>query len=598
MQRTKQPERPSLMNFAARLPSRHGVAMAIAPMVLVLMLVGSVPVANTSNLTHSAPAALHVGSHAPRGGLFSAQPRERLTLAPGALPNLPGLPLLQYARAMAGTSGTSHSAHASVSPLLASSTASNFAVQNYSQSASIVQVGGSNQSLLLGAHTDSDLQNLTSYTSWFFTGGFSTVSYSTNGGQSWGTAYLPRNASWTSNTNQQFGSKGAGVDSVVAGSAGPSGSATAFAVETFLPDCFLVTLNNCSSPIGQFAPWGLGLSKSSNSGVTWGAPEEFGVADLYQNKTFTNLGGCTGTYSYFIPANESINPTLAYSAANHVVMLAWTNLSVKLTGYTCTLVGGQPQLQAFVEQNSSVRLTVSTNNGASWSPEQIVGGIQPWTFLGGGILGSIVPLPRPHIAIGPGPTYPDYVAYNDVRNGSTLTSVPFGLVTSTNNGTSWSSPADITSFTVNDVNSSLPGVFQNFTSPTLVADNYSTSPHSGNLYLLWNDNVTAGTPGTPAAAVSVSTDKGVTWSTPKIISANDGAVTHYFQPSGSVAANGNLWVEYYGAGTNLVNIGGTPEVSYRLYGSYSSNAGANWAPQFVISDTDSYLIPSVPSIGT
>ncbi|MCI4364038.1 MAG: PEGA domain-containing protein [Thermoplasmata archaeon] len=598
MQRMKQPERPSLMNLAARLSSGRGVAMAIAPMVLVLMLVGSVPVATTSNPAHGAPAALHVGSHASPNALFSSQPRERFTLAPGALPDIPSLPLLHAARAPIGNFGTLPGAHPAVRPLLASSTASNFAVQNYSQSASIVQVGGSNQSLLLGAHTDSDLQNLTSFTSWFFTGGFSTVSYSTNAGQNWGTAYLPRNASWSSKTNQQFGDKGAGVDAVVAGSAGPSGSATAFAAETFIQDCDLVALSNCSSPIGNFAPWGIGLSKSTNSGVTWGAPEEFGLADLYQNKTFTNLGTCTGTFSYFIPANESINPTLAYSAANHVVMLAWTNISVKITGYSCTLVGGQPSLSGFVEQNSSVRLTVSTNDGASWSPEQIVGGIQPWAFLGGGLLGSIIPLPHPHLAIGPGPTYPDYIAYNDVRNGSTLTSVPFGLVTSTNNGTSWSSPADISSFTVNDVNSSLPGVFQNFTSPTLVADNYSSSPHSGNLYLLWNDNITAGPSGTPAAAVSVSIDKGITWSTPKFVSSNDVAVTHYYQPSGSVAPNGNLWVEYYGAGTNLVNIGGTPEVSYRLYGSYSSNAGATWAPQFVVSDTDSLLIPSVPSIGT
>ncbi|HEV2231111.1 MAG TPA: PEGA domain-containing protein, partial [Thermoplasmata archaeon] len=117
--------------------------------------------------------------------------------------------------------------------------------------------------------------------------------------------------------------------------------------------------------------------------------------------------------------------------------------------------------------------------------------------------------------------------------------------------------------------------FFNGSIPMITSDNWSSSSHKGNLYLVWGDNLSASPGGTPSIEFSVNGGGG--WSTPATIATGGGL--HYFNPSVSIQSNGTIWVTFLGLNPN--------NGYFRLYGIYSTNAGATWSGLFPITDQPS-----------
>jgi hypothetical protein len=189
------------------------------------------------------------------------------------------------------------------------------------------------------------------------------------------------------------------------------------------------------------------------------------------------------------------------------------------------------------------------------------------------------------LALGPAATHTIYLASVDSGNfSSTTDSLFFSLQKSTDNGVTWSTESDLTSLPVDltSATASYPDQFGTAQRPVLASDNWSTSPYEGNLYLAWQDNNTGAFQGFPTIAFSASTDGGTTWSPVTFVTAQTSAFT-YVEPTMSVGPDGTIWINYYG-----INQSASAGGSYNLYGVASTNGGGTWSPQYRITDASSY----------
>jgi hypothetical protein len=528
-----------------------------------------------------------------------------------ALPSGLGLPAL--GGALHGPRGLAPAVH----PSTGGSTPSNWVVANETDPTSIVEVGGSNQTLLLASASSADLNNgstglpngdpLTPSV-YFFKYGFGSVYRSTDGGTSWTTTWVPDNASWAGKGSFYSGEVGTGVSQLSASGTGGAGGAKVFGVESFSEAClqdfeieFTGGIGNCTSSANISGPEGIALTESSNGGQSWSAARPLAYADpIPYDYHIPAVGACAATSGLLQYGNYTIDPHVTYSSGSGVVVVTWVNDSYTWGPWICVNVGGTPELEAYVNLTSTTWMTISTNGGVSFSTPGPVNAnaILPFSYP---FLNQV--LSYTDTAIGPAPTYPIYRIWNDIPNGSfpsgIVQSFPFEFSNSSNNGTSWSTATDIGNVKVYPVLSAAPGSFANWTAPDLVVDNWSGSAYKGDLYLFWNDNTTTGA-GFPSVAFSRSTDGGQTWSDPVYISPNVGSTnTRYFEPSASVAPNGEIWVAYYGESLSTSNNGaGLLTGSYNTYGTYSANGGTTWSPQFQISDTSSSIESSGSAAAT
>lgn len=586
-------------NDLVRAPRRLP-ALAVFPVLfLALLMVGGQPFASTP--VHAinpasgamAPSARAVSS--PATGVLSAVHTGTILLSRGLTGGLraPTEIASPTGSSLLATPGVAAHPASDVRPATGSSTASNFVVDNQTDPTSIVTVGGSNSTLLLASGSSADLDN-GSYTLpglvltpsvYFFKYGFSSIYRSTDGGTSWSTTWVPRNASWIATGGALSGEIGVGVNQLAAAGSGGATGGKVFGVEGFEQACLAdfefqdVGPANCTSTVNATGPMGIAVTESTDGGQSWGAARPLAYSDPYPWKYFpgnSSVAGCNPGYTFFA-GNYTSDAHISYSTGSGVIVVTWLNTSYFLSGFTC--INGGPA--AHFSEASTEWMSISTNGGASFSaPVHVSNGV---------IFTNTLPAQLETFsstAIGPGPTYADYAIWTDLAN-STSTTIPFQFTKSTNNGTTWSTPADIGNLAAYPILSAAPGSFLNWSGPTLVADNWSGSSYEGNLYLFWNDNRSA-PPGYPSIAFSKSTDGGITWSTPIYITPNVPSTTRFFQPSATVDPNGTIWVEYYGESLATSNNGaGLLTGTYDTYGTYSSNGGSSWAPQFRIDDTTS-----------
>ncbi len=211
---------------------------------------------------------------------------------------------------------------------------------------------------------------------------------------------------------------------------------------------------------------------------------------------------------------------------------------------------------------TQIVVTRSTDGGSTWAVPIPVSPRKPRTSTDT-TFGQSFPI----TTTGPDGTL--YVAWNDGPIRS------IGLVKSTDGGLSFSAPSYPvqgyptlgTARTVGGPDNRstyhvLKGTFRAETYPTMMADN-SNSPRRGWLYLAWAAGLT------PDIHFSRSTDKGETWSTPKVIQSE--TVNDQWWPWLSIdETSGDIAVMYSDSRNDPANI------TIDAYVSYSSDGGDTW----------------------
>ncbi|MBL7999735.1 MAG: exo-alpha-sialidase [Candidatus Kapabacteria bacterium] len=214
------------------------------------------------------------------------------------------------------------------------------------------------------------------------------------------------------------------------------------------------------------------------------------------------------------------------------------------------------------DSSTQIVITKSTDHGRTWSvpirvSDVLTGKSLDTTF------GQSFPL------ISTGENGEVYVVWNY----GPLRSIGFN--SSTDGGKTWGSPRliqqyewlGVTRFTGSQYNHTLKGVTRVETYPSLVVDT-TNSPRRGWLYLTWAADKT------PNIYFSRSTDKGVTWSAPKIIH-SDTTNDQYWQWISLDGTNGDLAVMYSDSRDDATN-----KLSL-CYVSYSSDGGTTWTDRRV-----------------
>lgn len=426
---------------------------------------------------------------------------------------------------------------------------------------SIAHVGSSNQTLVAAGGSFNQLFNgststpciagglITNYSLLY---GLGVVYRSADGGQLW-TQYpiAPNDTLWVTNSSQSDGSFATGNEYIAGTSDGSAAVITGYA-----PDCVVFSVA-CSGPHGIYGPWGFAISVSNDNGTTWtNATQVSGVNGL----TYTTMSSTCQSlgYSSQITVNNiPENPWIVMN--NSVIVAGWDVLTQKWDNSACDF-----------QVNAVVQVVVSTDGGASWSAPMNVTNV---------ITDSV------SLALGTPSSHTIYLAAEDSGNYSaSAQTIYFSLQKSTNDGATWSTESDITSFPVHitSAEAAAPDQFSTVQRPNLAVDNWSSSPYEGNLYLVWQDNNTGSYQGYPTIAFSKSTDGGTTWSAPVYVTGETTQFS-YVEPTVSVGPDGTIWIDYYG-----INQTGAANGAYNVYGVASTNGGTTWTPQFRITDASSY----------
>ncbi len=428
--------------------------------------------------------------------------------------------------------------------------------------ASIAQAGPSNQTLVVGGGSILSLFNNsgspcsatgTSFP-WLSARGSAAAWESTDGGQTWQMNFPNLASNWTTS--------GFTNNSLTWGSSSVASASDNMTYDAFMfvSQCFWVGTNCPSSSTANFPPWGVAVATSSNGGAVWGTTTQLRAVTPAAYLTFPS--NCTtftnGLYYNDIPEKPWVTTNGTYA------VVGWDILHIDINAANCQYLGAQ----------ATVQISYSSNSGTTWSaPVNITGPLGQF----------------PSLAESPAATHTVYAAFVDYQNYSSTTGqISLGFTKSTNGGATWSSPHDAVSIGVDPIYTTSPDAFPAVTNPALAADNWSGSPYAGNLYLAWSDNQTGTSKGYPAIDLVRSTNGGSTWTSPTIIS-TPGTNPIYIDPSVAVGPDGTVWVTYYGIGTATGN--------YNVYGVYSTDGGATWSRQFIMTDAPSEPGSGITDIG-
>lgn len=425
---------------------------------------------------------------------------------------------------------------------------------------SITQIGNSNQTLLAAGGSENDLFNSTGDTTcntftingYLLEYGYGQVYKSNDGGVTWTNSPITPAVAWNSTGSPTNGSFFTGNE-YIAGA--PNG--TALVIGGFTPACVSIPAQiTCGTSAGQLAPWGFAVARSTDSGVTWSNATQ-AVSDMALNQV-NFAAGCAavgltpGIYTQDLPEN----PWVATNGS--VAVAGWDVFHYKWDPVNCN-----------VTETVNVQVIHSSNGGLTWSLPQNISNVVSESVS---------------LAMGPTSTHTIYAVFSDFANVSATGQYTFAWEKSTDGGVTWSTEKDLTKYMINPTNSALAAYPDSFNAPQfprLAVDNWTASPYSGNIYLVYQDNQTGAHIGQPAIAFVRSTNGGTTWSTPTYVTAPTGAM-NYVMPTVAVGPDGTVWVNYYG----ILQSNG----NYGVYGAYSTNGGANWSSQFQV--TDSVSAPS------
>jgi hypothetical protein len=441
---------------------------------------------------------------------------------------------------------------------------SNPELDNYSSTTSVVQAGPSNQSVVVGATDESTLVDGAGS---FWQQGLSAAFRTSDGGQAWSTNWLGQNGSWANPSSWSYGDISFGEPSLAGGS-----TPTVLYASVYAQPCAFFAYDfglgvGCNSTAHNIsAPGGIDVARSTNFGATWDAPVPVDNLSWYR---FVVID-CSGSVgSGGIPANISDKPSVAYSSATGIAVVAWD--VIDYDDYTLC-VGSTPEY-AVSSISEYTEVSVSLNNGSTWSAPRIVGR-----------LAASVPT----VAIGPAPTYTLSLVYSDLVNG-TATTYTYAYSQSTDRGAHWSAPADIGPITLIHPNAGAPpDGFVAPTIPSMAVDNWSDSSFAGTIYVVWGDNRTSAAQGLPSVELVRSAAGGTVWSGADVVDPA-GAGKEYFEPAVSVGPDGRVWLVFYEMNTTT---GG-----YQLFGQYSDDGGVTWTTPFAVADTPGYPGIAVTSIG-
>jgi hypothetical protein len=429
---------------------------------------------------------------------------------------------------------------------------------NYSYTTSVAAVGPSNLSAVAGAE---DLSMLESGSGFFWTHGLSAAFRTTNGGDSWESSWLGQNSSWSSPSSWGYGDLTFGEPSVAGGANG-----TVLYAAIYTQPCNLIDVA-CNSTVNFTGPAGIAVARSTDSGVTWSPPAAVNNESWF--KEFSLRCGST-EYAGPLPANVSDKPSVAYSAAAGEGLVSWDELSYTIATFCSSGVGEYE----ITDLTLSVQVSVSHNNGITWSAPKTVGRINTGD---------------PASQIGPAPSYPLSVVYDDDYNGS-ATFHDIAYADSTDGGTKWNAPVDIGPDTLTYlVGGAPPDAFTVPTLPSYAVDNWSSSPDVGNEYVVVGSNLTSSVPGTPSVVFVRSAAGSGVWSSAVVLDRGDAAL-QYFEPTVTVGPTGRVWVVFY----EMLPATG----QYQLFGQYSDDGGSVWSSPFAIADTPGAPGATTLSIGS
>ncbi|HZY70416.1 MAG TPA: hypothetical protein VFF67_05500 [Thermoplasmata archaeon] len=490
-----------------------------------------------------------------------------------------GLPEASAVPGVAGSTATQlaprifHSGGAPLAPRPAGgSTTTNAFVSNSNctEQSNVVQVGASNTSLLASAV---DLQGIYNGSGGALCGsvapsgyltnhGLSAAFHSSDGGRTWTNTSIGLNKSAGTSSSKVYKTITGGDGNVVSSPSGYSLYATTYFGQCFFLGSQFDSTNCTSSGVdpSTYLNWGVEVARSANGGVTWSDPAVVSGAQAW--KHYVGSGNCSGSVDYY--ANLTERPWLAYSPTGHIAVVGWDVLEFFFNNTACV---APYAIAAFLY------VSVSSNDGVSWTVPKIVSGAGAETA---------------QVVVGPAPKYPISVVSEDYVNASVSAttgqlSISLLFQNSSNNGATWSRAYDVGgSMIVHNAPDTSPDQMGMWSFESLATDNWSGSPHVGNLYIAWSDNQTGSDNGYPAIELTRSTNGGASFGAPLRITPGSHALT-YFQPAVTVQPNGNVYVVYYGVNQTTG--------FYREYGVYSTDGGATWSSQFVISDSDSNPVP-------
>ncbi|MCI4347414.1 MAG: hypothetical protein L3J97_02195, partial [Thermoplasmata archaeon] len=597
--RTSPPASPSS-------PTSRWWAVAILGIVLTLLISGWSP--NFGSLTARGPPA---GPVTVRGGLESPAARPVAASDDGANRASPALPLpiapsvgdptvlpvgshlLRAIPAAAMPPGPSLAGHLREQPVgPAAASAANLPITNDTWAGpTLAPFGGpfsvTNSYLLSAGFDYSALVNATSSGAFFFSHGMVGILATGDGGATWGVSFPGQATDWTKSTSANYGDVFEQLpefQNVFASGGTPPPRAEELAypmvaanatgtnavlVAPFGPACFTADLGSCFATNAEVnttygAASGFAATVTTDGGASWGTPVPIYGKPWFRAAWYGAGGGCASGI-YLLPSDQTTSVSLAANAATGTAYVAWTVDEWNTPANPLVCQTGVVYF-SFNSLFRSAYAATSVDGGATWGAPSLVGRN---TY---GATASSDPLLNVHLTVGPGPSYVVTGAYDDLPNASSPgTNTAVGTFLSSNNGKTWSYKGDIT-IQPNLVLSSGPDWFFNGTVPWITADNWSTSsPYSGNLYLVWSDLVN----GTGPPAILVSVNSGTGWSSPVVVS-NPLSGLAYLNPTMSVASDGTVWVASTGVNTATG--------SYAPYGSYSRDGGSNWTQEFRIAD--------------
>jgi hypothetical protein len=437
---------------------------------------------------------------------------------------------------------------------------------------SIAQTGSSNQTLIAGGGSLLSIFDVAGgvnctngiVSNAVLTNGFSNIFTSSNGGATWTNITTPANVThWQTKSDIANGSLASG-NNVVA--AAPDG--LALEITGYAPACLSVPVAvTCGSSLGEAAPWGYGVSASTNNGSTWGQTAQISSDIAFAYVTFPSSCGVSPNPD-LLPNDISEHPSVATNGTYAVA--TWDILHEIWDPANCTASGLQATVQA----------SYSTDRGMTWSaPINVSGPVSE----------------DPTVHFGPAPSYTVYDVFSDVSsaNASSSGQIQFQWTKSTDGGKTWTALGASQQVGSHNVNptcygcAASPDAIDTEQYANFAVDNWTASADSGNLYIAWQDNTTA-SPGETSIDFERSTNGGATWYASKYLTTPSAAI-HYIEPAVTVSPNGDVWVTFYGVGT------GTGY--YNLYGVLSTDGGNTWSPQFLISSASSTPATTLQDIG-